>query len=240
MKQALLFLFLFASLISNAGDLDRSPRYNLFHDYWDLVETGANSDEIMELNKKTIQEINTYRFETSPKRAQTISRKQAQEILDLTDNHEVVGPTNTYKYDPTGDMGFCFGRALFGHLELLRRGVQKQAIKKAFVVGPMYSGGIFWRFHVTTIVQGENGEWLAIDPYVGRIVTVEEWFDYLSTKSRDGKLRYYLSDANKVGPASWEYNIKPGGLFDPVYRGYFKDMFEYFRKTPVSCKEKFK
>lgn len=240
MKKFILPLLLSASFASNAGDLDRSPRYNLYQDYNNLLNSGADSNDIYELNKLTLKEIYNYSFERNSKRVSGISKQQGQDLIEFTQNHFVTGYVSSNKYDPTGDIGFCFGRALFIHLELLRHGVQKQAIKKAFAIGPMYSGGMYWQFHVTTIVQGNDGEWLAIDPYVGHVVKLEEWFDYLTAKSRNGKLRFYLSDPAKIGPADIEYNLRPGGLLEPQYNNYFADMLQYFRKNPVSCKEKFK
>ena len=232
-----LLLFL-AMLPGFAGELQRPVRANLYDDYANLIASGAGREQIFSINEEALKEIYQYSFESRPSRVPYITWDQARFMLDLVEKNPVASQSMLWKYDHD-NLGFCFGRALFIHLELLRRGVQKEAIKKAFAVGPMRSGVTNWQFHVTTIVLGPKNEWIAIDPFVGEPVRVEQWFDIISKTSTDGKLRFYLSEPSKIGPSGWEYNTKPGGLLHPVYNHYFEDMFDYFRKNPLPREEKF-
>lgn len=194
-------------------------------------------DDISATNKKLMEEIN--KFEPSSKDLLNgISFEQAQKIINRTNTNKVTG--QNYKYDPKGEIGFCFGRALYAHLELLRHGVAKDSIKKVFIVGPMRAGGIDWQFHVATLVKAnDKSGWYAVDTFIGRPVLLEDWFANFQKFSTDGKLRMYVTKANKIGPNAWEYNIKPGGLFDGFYNDYFKDMFQFFKDNRLSPEEKF-
>lgn len=198
-----------------------------------------NGQDIAENNRRLIDEINNFK-PTTKHRVDGISSEQAQSIIQKINLNEVTGFSAGRKYDPKGIVGFCFGRALYAHLELLRHGVAKDSIKKVFVVGPMRTGSIDWQFHVTTIVKAsDHAGWYAVDNFIGRPVPLEEWFKKFQGYSTDGKLRMFVTEANKIGPSAWEYNTKPGGLMDPFYNDYFKDMFEYFKKNRLSPEEKF-
>jgi hypothetical protein len=223
---------------AHSGELDRSPWTDLYADYRGIISTGMQPNEVRDLNSAALEELYQYAFEKDARRAGSISLDQAQMIMKTVEKNPVVSMDVLDQYDHE-NIGFCFGRATFIHLELLRRGVQKEAIKKVFAVGPMKSFEISWQFHVTTIVKGTEGRWWAIDPYVGKVISVEDWFDRINLASTNGKLRFYLIQPGKVGPTGGIYEIKNGGLFDPFYRNYFKDMFEYFKNNPLRADEKF-
>ncbi|KHD89814.1 MAG: hypothetical protein OM95_01755 [Bdellovibrio sp. ArHS] len=198
-----------------------------------------SGQDITENNRRLMEEINNFK-PSSQHRIDGVSAQQAQAIIQKTNQNEVTGYRGGQKYDPKGIVGFCFGRALYAHLELLRHGVSKDAIKKVFVVGPMRTGSIDWQFHVTTIVKAsDHSGWYAVDTFIGRPVPLEEWFKNFQKYSTDGKLRLFVTEPNKIGPSAWEYNVKPGGLMDPFYNNYFKDMFEYFKKNHLRPEEKF-
>lgn len=210
-------------------------RANLYELRDSEIRRGGNIDES---NRQMMEEIRNYKPSTNG-RAEGVTYEQALKIVQMTNQNDVTGNRSHSKYDPNGIRGFCFGRALYAHLELLRHGVDAQAIKKVFIVGPM-KNGVDWQFHVTTVVRAKdkNG-WYAVDTFTGRPMLLEEWFSRFTGYSTDKKLRMYVTRPAKIGPSSWEYNTKPGGLFDPFYNSYFKDMFEMFRKTRVSSSEKF-
>lgn len=223
-----------------ASEFSRPIRTNLYDDYNSLASQDVDPSEIEKVNLKALQEINSLQTESRPNRLKSINYEQAKTVLQSLNMNPITGPRGIFTYDPEMRIGFCFGRALFVHLELLRRGVSKDSIKKVFAVGPMKNRAGNWQFHVTTLVRGPQENWLAIDNYLNRIVTLEQWMDEMRTFSTDKKLRFYLTEPNKIGPSGWEYNVKPGGLFDPGYNGYFRDLFLYFRKNPISCENKFK
>lgn len=211
-------------------------RVDLYQQYHQELFQNSSPEQVEHLNTLALQEIANYNYKTSNNRVAWINHQQASYVHKLMPSHPVVGYAKNRLYDPNGHYGFCFGRALYVHLELLRYGVQKEAIKKAFVIGNL-NNGTNWQFHVATIVKGPEKSWWVIDSYLHTVVTLEEWFERMKQVSVDHKLRLYISDPAKLGPSGWEYNIKPGGLFS--YNNYFQDLFRYFKLNPVPTQKKF-
>lgn len=216
---------------------------------WDQIDYRANlyemreteiqrGEDIDQSNRRLMEEIRDFK-PTSNGRAEGVTYEQASRIVKMIQHNEVTGDRSHSKYDPNGVRGFCFGRALYAHLELLRHGVDSRAIKKVFIVGPM-KNGVDWQFHVATLVRAKDSNgWYAVDTFVGKPMLLEDWFARFTGYSTDKKLRMYVTRPAKIGPSSWEYNIKPGGLMDPFYNNYFKDMFENFRKVRVNEADRF-
>jgi len=209
-------------------------RENLYEKYQkELQQYGEDPMLLLGLNNRLLAELSTLpKTKDEGVRVGSVTMEQAREIYNLTKNHPVVGLQAMDKYDPERVAGFCFGRAAFVHLELLRRGVKKEAIQKLFVIGEMKTQQITWQFHVTTIVRNEAGAWIAIDPFFSEIRTSEYWYDGMTKFAKNDKLRLYITHPSKIGPSGWEYNVLPGGLKDPVYNRYFEDLFKSF-KQPV-------
>lgn len=112
-----------------------------------------------------------------------------------------------------------------------------------------------WQFHVTTLVkESGSNDWWAIDTNEGKPIKVDQWVkkyqSYATDKTRRWKwfnfmkvdkeksLRFYITEPQKIGPSSWEYNIQPGGLFHESYNRYFQEMFRYFKNNPVPQEKK--
>ena len=63
-----------------------------------------------------------------------------------------------------------------------------------------------WRFHVTTLVKGPNGRWLAFDPIIGKVTTAEGWMDIVQkTWDKNKKAIFYLVDGKAVLPNITEF-----------------------------------
>jgi hypothetical protein len=225
-------------------------RQNLYTLRQSEVDDGLN---FTDMNKNILDSLLSYQPGMSNGRAPGITYQQGRLLISkLMQQSDSEGFSQ--KYDPESNIGFCFGRALRIHLELLRYGVNKDSIKKIFVIGPMKSPGKIWQFHVATVVKDlKSNQWWVLDTNLGVPVSVEDWMKHYertrtdeikhwfrsNTIDRTKSLRFYITRAEKIGPSAWEYNIKTGGLFDGFYNGYFKDMFQYFKKNPVSEQEKF-
>jgi hypothetical protein len=94
-----------------------------------------------------------------------LTKKERQEIFNEVSRHRVASLAQLDKYDPTGEIGFCFGRAMATHLIARKHGLAEESVRKLFVIGDLrQSENPEWRFHVTTLVRGEEGGWFAIDP----------------------------------------------------------------------------
>lgn len=208
-----------------------------------LLEANFHPKKIHQQNRKVIRQIESLETKSDPdsKRVTALNNEQIREVVDYAASHPVAGFDVINKYDPDGIVGFCFGRALFVHLELLRRGVAKESIKKVFVVGEMQSGTIMWQFHVATAVKGTDGKWWVLDPAMG-LMELREWYMSMKDMAVNHRISLFETPVSKIGPSAWEYNTQEGGLFDPAYRNYFKDLFASFKDTPVekdyrkSCK----
>lgn len=216
------------------------------------ISQGLNFDE---LNKKIFDSLENYRPEENPYRSPGIDYEQGQKIMKALLQEDFYKNAQT-QYDVERNLGLCFGRAIYLHLMLLKYGVNKDSIKKIFVIGPMDSGSgaIVWQFHVATIVKdSQSNKWWALDTNFDKPILVEDWMYQMKRKSLDKtfrlfreplvdktkSLRFYVTDAQKIGPSGWEYNIKPGGLFDSFYNNYFKDMFKSLSSRIIPRDEKF-
>ena len=163
-----------------------------------------------------------------------LHKLDAASVLNAAVVNPVVGLNQDTKYDPENKgIGFCFGRAMFVHLELVQRGLDTRSIKKAFVVGSMQtSDGGRWGWHVTTIAQSKDDKgneiWLAIDPIVGRVIRVEEWYKLMrDSYSTDKKLKLYITFPTRFGPRS---SYDEAQIRDDFYNKYFTDMMSWFDK----------
>lgn len=243
MKSLFILLTLLSSSIAFSND-DLSPekweaRLNLYElEQQRLFETNFDPKKIHQTNRQVIRDIEQIELNQDSKRVTALSEKELRKLLNYAIHHPVAGLKALNKYDPNGEIGFCFGRALFIHLELLRRGVDKESIKKVFVVGemlevdPVTNKQTVWQFHVATSVKGTDGQWWVIDPSYG-LFELRDWYRYMKKMAVQGRISVFNTPLSKIGPSAWEYNTKPGGLMDPYYNNYFKDLFASFKQAPV-------
>ncbi|MES2857315.1 MAG: hypothetical protein V4692_15705 [Bdellovibrionota bacterium] len=201
-------------------------------------------DQVEALNQRDISDLLSLKIERRLKnRTPDITREDAQAMINSIEYNPVTSSYAYRKYSPVGrEIGFCFGRAMYGHILGLHLGVQKESIKKAWVVGPMNSGGIMWSFHVTTLMKSGD-TWLAIDNYPGQLLTVDEWLKHMQPQSVDKKLRIYITDAEKfVGGFGYDsVQLNHFGDYKKYaelprdrdwYSGFFKDMLNWFASKP--------
>lgn len=106
------------------------------------------------------------------------------------------------RYDPDGELGFCFGRAMGTHLIARHMGLAPDAIGKMFIIGDLKSGDVTeWRFHVTTVVTGEDGVLYAIDPIMSGPLSAREWIERVrEIWDRKGEAKVYLTPASAILP----------------------------------------
>ncbi|MFN9069231.1 MAG: hypothetical protein ACK5V3_18555, partial [Bdellovibrionales bacterium] len=153
-------------MLSFAQDLPawkQVARESLYDWNWNRqVESNFDAKLIHQKNRLAIQEIESQEMHLDGSRVTGLKVREIEKLHNYSINHPIVGMSALAKYDPTNEIGFCFGRALFVHLELLRRGVSKDSIKKVFVVGDIVEQlngqEIRWQFHVATAVRDTQGE----------------------------------------------------------------------------------
>lgn len=238
MLRSLLVLSLFvSSIVVHASDEAArgggfhplSAEVNLYDQYEkDLKGGHAAVETVAKQNASVFAKLKAWTPQASEDRAEGITLAEARQLLTDAMNDKIIGKKSEKKYDPAGNIGFCFGRAMWLHLELLQRGVSKDSIFKAFVIGPMSYANIMWQFHVATIVRNsETGGFLVIDPEFGQVLSLENWFAQNMNLSTDKKLRLYVTEPSKFGASADDYDKY--ALNDKWYNSYFKDMLAYFR-----------
>lgn len=192
-------------------------------------------------NKKVFDITSKISFKNESKNISSVTREQAQTILDKIPKHPIVSDKGSLKYDtPMRQIGYCFGKAAYAHIELLRHGVDAHAIAKIFVLGPLIHSGRGWDFHVTTIVQAREGGWWVIDGLEKKVVTLDDWRAKvlkLSQSPESPRIRFYFSDATKLNPTPGGYG--PETLDLSYYKGFFRDLGKWFVKNPVKPEEVF-
>lgn len=197
-------------------------------------ESELNYTRFIRLDVNAAAPLNIARNDDTNDKPRTLTRAQAERVLDIATHHEIVSLTNISKYEKkSSGIGYCFGRAMFVDTFLSLAGLHRANIKKAFVVGSMSGGS--WGWHVTTIVQSQNRNgheiWLAIDPVAERVMDVREWYKHWQNSSDDGKLRLFIGEKTKFGAGSSWYSENQ--ISDPFYSGYFRDMMRWFDRNGV-------
>ncbi len=131
--------------------------------------------------------------------------KQMDNLWRQAFQHRVAGLDDAEKmrrYDPTEEIGFCFGRAMALHLMARRLGLQEGAIAKLFIIGDLRSAkDPEWRFHVTMLARGPKGTWYAIDPIRDGPLPVEDWIAQTQgIWDKEKKAWLYITPASAVMP----------------------------------------
>lgn len=138
-----------------------------------------------------------------PEKVDGLTGPQRRDLFNQAVNHPVAGPEFVEKYDPSGMIGFCFGRALCVDLIARQMGLAKKSLMRLFIVGDMRSDPAKpeWRFHVTTMVKGTNGLWYAVDPIMKGPMPAGDWIGFVK-KIWDykGQTKLYLTSQLAIMP----------------------------------------
>jgi hypothetical protein len=198
------------------------------------------AEQVQKLNADAIKRVNDFVPPLNDNRARAITVSDAQKLIMASRNSNVTRFESRDKYkQEQADIGFCFGRATFMHLLLLKMGVQKESILKAWVVGPQQTPGIMWDFHVATLAFVKDKGWMVIDPNLLEPQTLQAWYDRSNAQSTDKKMRIYITEPNKFGVDAGKYTRVQMGLDlnreTDWYKNYFVDMMKSIgQKTPES------
>lgn len=194
-----------------------------------VSETPAQA---LAMNAKVIEQMNVLARSqnTNSTRLQVLNKKQIRSLYEAVTRHPVARLLNIRKYDPEGNIGFCFGRALTAHVEATQMGVDQSSIRKVFAVGHMKAlvGDIIWQFHVGTAIKNDSGGWTVIDPFIGKPISLEAWYEKMYKQDTKGTLRIYITDPMRLGATGSERYNK-AGLMSDFYNDYFKKIAQYYR-----------
>ncbi len=241
MKKIILLAILSVSVTSFAED--QVPKFshwlpsiqsNLYSEIQNLENSQIDSkDDIEKQNMKVMKQLNTKSTKVF-ERKEYITYNQAEELLHQLRNDPVAKYSESSTYDPELKYGFCFGRATSVWLNALGAGMDKDSIKKIFLLGPMKASGLDWQFHVATAVRSKDifsERWLVIDSTFDRPVTIQEFYSFFKRFNSDGSLRMIVSDPQRLGPSTTE-KFGPGNYKnienDYLYNRYFQDLLRNF------------
>ncbi len=189
-------------------------------------------------NANILKYLASYKPRKETGKISEISDKEAHYIYRLVNQNPVSSLDLYNKYNPIGaDVGFCWGRAMTVQLEAIARKIAPDSIKKVFAVGDLNSGNTNWRYHVTTIIKGKDRTWWAIDPIMGREITLDEWTSKMNVYNKTGNMRFFITEGDRYGPSRtgpFIYKEKA----DQYYNHYFRDLLNYFhyrdKVTPLT------
>lgn len=166
-------------------------------------------------------------------RLKGLSQAQLNELYLKASKNPVADYSNVKRYDPKGNIGFCFGRAMNMHLEALRAGLAQENIKKIWAVGTMKYDNIFWQHHVATMVRGDDSLWYVLDPEYNKVLPLRDWYKEVKAMDTNDKLMFYASDAGRWGVAD-DSGYLPDTLNDPFYNNYFVDLLSLSRSEAAN------
>ncbi len=165
----------------------------------------------------------------SSKRKVGLSDADIQKLYRDVADHPVASLSYVNNYDKMNrGMGYCFGRATTAHIKALLNGADKSSVRKIWAVGDLETGTSSWRYHVATMVRNSKGEWIAIDPIMGKAIPVEKWYQEMKKYDSGKNMRIFDTEAKRFGPKT-PSKYSPRELNNQVYENYFKDLMETFQ-----------
>jgi hypothetical protein len=146
----------------------------------------------------------------------------AKRILRGVAAHPITGMESVFTREHSGEIGFCFGRALFVHRELLKAGMAQQDLVKIFALGELSVDKQLWRFHVAVGIRDPKQGILMIDPLFPEVQSIAQWMreiEKFDIKFPYSRTRFYPTDPRKFLPSGGRYD--KAQLNDPVFKKYF-------------------
>jgi hypothetical protein len=202
----------------------------------------ASPRQVRRMNTETVTQFGDYKPTLAQEggRGAQIEYAQLTKLLDVLKQHPVVGRASSDRYQQeTAEIGYCFGRALYVQLMLLKMGLNSDSIRKVWIVGPMRNpDGANWGFHVATAAYVKGFGWMAIDTNTFKIQALRHWYSHFYDNSIDGLARFYVTDANRFTADFSQLSRLQLGLDLPIdkdwYRHYFVHMLESIRQSNIS------
>jgi hypothetical protein len=202
---------------------------------------GQTPDQITQMNQKTLADLTNTDFgRPAAGRVAGLTSDQIKNVILSMGKLPLFIEASAGLYNQPGvNIGYCFGRAAYAHLALLKMGVDKNSIRKAWIVGPMKSGGTSWQFHVATLVRGVDQKWYALDNYFGgRVLEIGQWAVAFNNQNAERNLRLYITNPQKFSIELSRYDRLQMGLdLDPAndwYKGFFQKLMLWFHEGKLA------
>lgn len=185
-------------------------------------------------NKLTLKSLNNSPVKERPGRISTASKDKINSIFKAVADNPTAATCQLPTYDPTGRIGYCFGRAVAGHIEALKQGISKDSIKKIWAVGSPSRDAMAknWGYHVATAIRGSDGKWYVMDTLYPKPLTVEEWYLSLTEKNGSGKTRIYYTEPDRMGLKPTSEPVKKWITDNDGFTNntYFEDLMKTFQE----------
>lgn len=207
--------------------LDRAILKELEQNYFFLDRSDQSA--VHKWNQNLVSALRASPIPSSTTQKTTLTDQEIRILYRTLENHPVASCKHLPKYDPQGNIGFCFGRAAAAHLLALHQGLHKESVRKIWAVGTMYANDVTWGHHVATMVRGADKKWYVLDPEYKKVLPLENWMREVKKMDGDGKLIFVSSDAKRFGPVSSD-TYQAIELKDDFYNQYFEDLLEDIRK----------
>lgn len=212
------------------ADESQSETFRTIVKNLDMFEADIPTDlkVIKKHNSNVLASLSKLKIEPTPGRITAITGAEAlmlfEKVMSLDPVRITTGGSNIY--DPWNNEGFCFGRAMAVHLLAIKYGVNKESIRKLWVLGNLSSGGNgSWRYHTAAAIKSTNGHWYVLDPILNRVVTANEWYNIMySSYSVDKRMLLYDSDGNRQFPVPGKYT--PMFTQPRDYERFYRDLFK--------------
>jgi hypothetical protein len=194
--------------------------------------------EIAKKNKVLLKSFENYVPEKIGKGVLSISFSKLKEIFSQMERTFIDVDHKQYSRDGV-EIGYCFGRAYFIHMMLLKMGVQPNSIRKLWAVGNLKSrhSEVPWDFHVTTVVYVEGYGWMTLDTRSLKPGPVRHWFTQYMDDAVDGRSVIYITDPQKFSVSIGRYSRLELGFNltkeNDWYQHFFVDHTQIIRQTPV-------
>lgn len=207
--------------------LDREILKELEQNYFFLDRSDQSA--VHKWNQSLVNALRASPIPTSSTQKTTLTDQEIRTLYRALENHPVASCKHLPKYDPQGNIGFCFGRAAAAHLLALQEGLHKESVRKIWAVGTMYANDVTWGHHVATMVRGADKKWHVLDPEYKKAMPLENWIREVKKMDADGKLIFVSSDAKRFGPVSSD-TYQALEIKSDFYNQYFEDLLEDIRR----------
>jgi len=190
-----------------------------------------SAEETAKLNEDSLKMLRDLPMPpANPKRKAGLSVAEIEALYKAALKNPQVKKSLCGTYNGSGQLGFCWGRAMAVHLQALHSKVSNQSVRKLWAVGEMKSDSIAWRYHVSTVVRSDQGIWYAVDPIFPGPMPVEEWYANLKAGYAGTEfVRLYSTPAKRFGPGKWEKYNK-NHLKEAAYYNFFADLMDSIYK----------
>ena len=213
---------------------------NRLTDYYKHEIEGLSNEEIAERNAKDLSAFQNAVPPLTKNRAHAISYKALSRVLKILKGEKYFANQAEANYErEVCNIGYCFGRASFIHFILLKMGLQKESVRKIWLLGKHQLLGqeFEWDNHVATVVYTKEKGWVVVDSMYEKPQRLQDWAASQLSHSTDERARIYITTADKFSVDLGRYDRVNLGLTlsreEDWYQHYFVDQLKFIRENSL-------